>query len=152
MSSADDYAAYCMSSNWGATSDSCSAYGSCMQQAEQHNYAHLPDEALSAQCYSQYVLPTLTPPTLPTPPEDDPPSGGGFSLPPINIPQRPPDVPPVDYNNHCRIASLVERRRHQDCPERYFIGNQIKHLVRDSSLCKLLWMQKHDQASLIKKV
>lgn len=79
-----------------------------------------------------------------TPPSDDPPGdddgSGGFSIPTRPV-LRPPDVPPVNYNNNCFIRDLIRRRRHDQCGRRSPIEHTLVGSQRGSgyfSSCVLI--------------
>ena len=132
------YAQQCNNSTWGASNSTCDLYGACVSDALQRNYANMPTEAIEGSCYSQYVLGNTTVPP-PTPPDEGG-GGHGISLPPVQIPTRPPDLPPVDFNKPCLIGALRRHNQRQDCPERYFIGNGFQYRCRPenrSSYCEI---------------
>lgn len=135
------YAQQCKDSTWGASNDTCDLYGACVADGLQRNYANMPAGAIETSCYSQYVLHSVNPPPVETPPPDEGGGGhGGISLPPVQIPTRPPDLPPVNYNDRCFIAALRRHNQRNDCPERYFIGNGFQYRCRPenrSSFCQI---------------
>lgn len=73
--SASYFAQQCRDSDWNTSSDSaCALYGVCVEDMLNRNYAGLPQSAIEAQCYAQYIntVPVEDPPVVDEPSEDPP--------------------------------------------------------------------------------
>ena len=91
-----------MSEDW------CTLYGRCVDGNLGRLGNTLPQAAVEAACFSQYILPNQST----SPPEDEPPAPPPDIPPPPSPPLNPPQFPPTDYGNGCAPRKHPILRRH----------------------------------------